>query len=128
MHRQQALVLCGDRHAGERVHVPDAARVRARSVDRAVDDEARLVCLVALRLHRVAIGRTKPRLEADRLAMLDQPARRAVQVFAVVALGGNAGETKVLTEFADEAGFIFAEVIQDILHGALRIEAQNRER
>ena len=55
MHRQQALVLRGDGHAGERVHVPDAARVRARSVDRAVDDEAGLVRLVALRLYRVAI-------------------------------------------------------------------------
>ena len=66
---------------------------------------------------RVAIGWTQPRVQADGLAMLDQPARCRFDFGAVMALGGNAGEAEVVAQFADEAGFVFAKVIDDVLHG-----------
>src|SRR5437660_347317 len=50
VHRQESLLLRRHRHAGERMHVPDTAGVGSRAVDRAMDDEARLVRLVLLRL------------------------------------------------------------------------------
>src|SRR2546430_13676069 len=49
--------------------------------------------------------------------MLDQPARCRFDFGAVMALGGNAGETEVVAQFADEAGFVFSKVGQDVLHG-----------
>ena len=67
---------------------------------------------------RVAIGWTQPRVQADGLAMIDQPARCRFDFGAVMALGGNAGEAEVVAQFADEAGFVFAKVIDDVLHGA----------
>src|SRR5690606_21073899 len=55
--RQQAAVERRHGHAGDRVGVDDAADVGARLVDRAVDDEARLVDAVAgpRVLHHVAV-------------------------------------------------------------------------
>jgi hypothetical protein len=34
-----------------------------------------------------------------------------------MALRGNAGETEIVTQFTDEAAFVFLEVGQDVLHG-----------
>ena len=65
---------------------------------------------------RMALGRAQPRLQADGLAMLDEPARGGFDIGAMMALCGNAGETKIVAQFADKAAFVFLEVGQDVLH------------
>ena len=66
---------------------------------------------------RVAIGWAQPRTQADGLAMIHQPAGCRFDFGAVMALGGNAGETEIVAQFADETGFVFTQVGQDVLHG-----------
>ena len=49
--------------------------------------------------------------------MLHEPAGRGFDIGAMMALCGNAGETEIVTQFADETVFVFLEVGQNILHG-----------
>ena len=44
-------------------------------------------------------------------------ARSSFDIGAMMALCGNAGETEVVAQLADEAVFVFLEVGQDMLHG-----------
>src|SRR5947207_7405359 len=65
---------------------------------------------------RVAVGRAEPRVQADGLAMLDQPTGGGLEVFAVMALGGDAGEAQVIAKLEHESRLVFLEVIQHVLH------------
>ena len=48
--------------------------------------------------------------------MLDQPTGGGLEVFAVMALGGDAGEAQVIAKLEHESRLVFLEVIQHVLH------------
>jgi len=65
---------------------------------------------------RMALRRAQARLQSDGPAVFDKPAGGGFDIGPVMALCRNAGKTEIVTQFADEAGFVFLEVGQDILH------------
>src|SRR6266581_4895314 len=66
---------------------------------------------------RITLRRAQTCAQTDRLAVLDEPARSGFDVATMIALCGDARETEIVTQFAGEAGFVFLDVGQDILHG-----------
>jgi hypothetical protein len=63
-------------------------------------------------------GRAKFCLQPDPMAVAHEPFGAGQQIFFVLRLRRDAGESEQLTQFVDEAGLVLFQVIEDNLHGA----------
>jgi hypothetical protein len=57
-------------------------------------------------------------LQPDPVAMAHEPFGAGEQVFFMIRLRGDAGETEQFAQLGDEAGLVLFQVIKDDLHGA----------
>ena len=64
----------------------------------------------------MAGGRAKAGLEAEAAAMAHQPFGAGFEVPAMLWLGGDAGKADVFNQFADEAGLVVLQILDDFLH------------
>ena len=65
---------------------------------------------------RIPVGRTKPSVETDALAIFKHPFGTSLEVGLMLRLGGDAGETEVIAQLVNGTSFVFFEVIKDSLH------------
>ena len=63
-------------------------------------------------------GRAEFCFQADGAAMFHEPFGAGEQIFFMIRLRGDAGETEQFAQLGDEAGLVLFQVIKDDLHGA----------